>query len=304
MEKIKELSEWLKKEGLLFESKKVRFLCKRAEDKSFYRVKAGDVLGAIAEKFDVSVEAIKSENNLSNDNLQIGQKLIIPESKDSVFYVIKGGDTLSGIAERFMVSVDDILLKNDLSENDTLQIGQEIRVPTAASIEARRKADEERHIRKWSGSDDELMAMTLLGEGGTFKDSGSKSMKEVLTVILNRMKYVGGSLKDIVFAPGQFEFWMKYDPEDIYLGGEWGVRHPKWSEALAIARNKVKDSDVKFSTHYWNPRLVSPSWRKQVRVVHESKHVYGVLEDNSVVYKKVYAEYGPIIDRLKRYQGR
>jgi LysM repeat protein len=301
MEKIEELSNWLKKEGFTLESAKVMLLQKIAND--IYEVESGDSLGKIAEIFDISVEELRSENNLKNDNIQIGQTLKIPASKTSTVHVVESGNTLSGIAENYGVSIGDILKKNDIGENDTLGIGQELRVPTAASIEAKRKAAEEKHIRKWSGSDDELMAMTLLGEGGTFKDSGTKSMKEVLTVILNRMKYGGDSLRDIIFAPDQFEFWMKYDPEDVYSGGEWGIKHPKWSEALVIAQSKAKDTDVKFSTHYWNPRLASPSWRKKILVVHEAKHVYGVLGDGSMVFKKVYAENKEAIDKLQKYDG-
>jgi len=43
-----------------------------------YVVKAGDNLFDIAIRFDVTVAAIKKANGLKNDNLRIGQKLIIP----------------------------------------------------------------------------------------------------------------------------------------------------------------------------------------------------------------------------------
>jgi len=291
----------LKKEGFLAESSSVMFLEKSASD--IYTVKSGDFLGRIAEKFDVSVEELRSKNNLENNDIKAGQTLLIPVSKTSVIHKVKSGESLYGIAEDYKVSLEDILKKNQINESDILDVGQELRIPTLASIEAKRKAAEEKHIRKWSGSDDELMAMTLLGEGGTFKDSGTKSMKEVLTVILNRMKHTGGSLKDIVFAPGQFEFWMKNTPEDVYPGGEWGIGHPKWEEALSIAKSKAKDADVKFSTHYWNPRLVRPSWRKKILVVHESKHVYGVLPDQSRLYRRVHAEHSSDIKNLHTYKG-
>lgn len=42
-----------------------------------YIVQSGDNLGKIANKFSVSVENIKSWNNLKSDNISIGQKLII-----------------------------------------------------------------------------------------------------------------------------------------------------------------------------------------------------------------------------------
>ena len=43
-----------------------------------YTVQRGDTLYAIARRYDTSVEAIKNLNNLSNNNLSIGQILKIP----------------------------------------------------------------------------------------------------------------------------------------------------------------------------------------------------------------------------------
>jgi len=43
-----------------------------------YVVKSGDTLGKIAEKFKTSTNAIKKKNNLKNDTVYTGQKLIIP----------------------------------------------------------------------------------------------------------------------------------------------------------------------------------------------------------------------------------
>jgi LysM repeat protein len=303
MENLGKLSEWLYSRGHEKEASMALALVKAAGKTVTYKVRSGDVLGKIAEMFDISVEELRSENNLKNDNIQIGQTLKVPASKTSSVHVVESGNTLSGIAENYGVSIGDILKKNNIGENDTLSVGQELRVPTAASIEAKRKAAEEKHIRKWSGSDDELLAMTLLGEGGTLDDSGIKSMKEVLTVILNRMKHGGSSLRDIVFAPSQFEFWMKYKPDDIHSGAAWGKSHPRWKEALAIAGSRAKDPHVKFSTHYWNPEAATPSWRDKILVVHKSKHVYGVLPDESKIWKKVYAENKEAIDKLKKYDG-
>ncbi len=46
---------------------------------TYYTVQAGDTLGAIALKFDVTVDDLVAANNLSDpNNLSIGQKLIIP----------------------------------------------------------------------------------------------------------------------------------------------------------------------------------------------------------------------------------
>jgi LysM repeat protein len=44
----------------------------------YYKVKSGDTLSEIAEKYNTSVAKIKKINNLKSDNLRIGQSLKIP----------------------------------------------------------------------------------------------------------------------------------------------------------------------------------------------------------------------------------
>lgn len=53
----------------------------RSQDSSSsYRVKAGDSLEKIARKYQISVDAIKRENNLTSDKIVVGQELTIPSS--------------------------------------------------------------------------------------------------------------------------------------------------------------------------------------------------------------------------------
>jgi|MDSZ01.3.fsa_nt_gb LysM repeat protein len=306
MNSLKKLVAWLEGEGYKKEAHLVCGLIKVSSNPKTHTVESGDSLGKIAEIYDIDLEALKAANDLDHDRINIGQELIIPDSERSFVYTIKSGDTLLAIAEDNGVSISDILEKNEhsgLKESSTLSIGQEIRIPYATSIEQKRREAEDKHIRKWSGSDDDLLAMTLLGEGGTFLDTGEATMREVLTVILNRMKYMGGSLKDIVFAPGQFEFWMKHDPQDVFSGEDWGEGHPRWDLAMSIGKSRRLDPRVAYSTHYWNPRLVRPSWRKKILVVHESKHVYGVLPDGSQLFRKVERDHGESIKKLEKYSG-
>ncbi len=91
-----------------------------------YTVKKGDSLYTIANRYNTSVDNIKSLNNLVTNNLSIGQVLKIPNiSNTTQTYIVKKGDNLYSIARKFNVSVDSIKRKNNLKTN-VLSIGQSL----------------------------------------------------------------------------------------------------------------------------------------------------------------------------------
>lgn len=87
-----------------------------------YVVSKGDTLYSIAKKFNIGIDKLKEVNNLTNNMLSIGQKLIIPFEED-LTYVVKAGDTLYNIARKFNTSVDELKILNNLV-SDILSIGQ------------------------------------------------------------------------------------------------------------------------------------------------------------------------------------
>lgn len=94
-----------------------------------YTVVAGDTLWKIAQRFHTTVDAIKRINNLTSDNLRIGQQLIIPSSDQSLrVYTVVRGDSLWSIAQKFNTTVDAIKRRNNLTSNN-LQIGQQLMIP-------------------------------------------------------------------------------------------------------------------------------------------------------------------------------
>lgn len=94
-----------------------------------YVVKKGDSLWLIANKYDTTVEKIKSANNLINNTLQIGKILTIPSSTEFFTYTVKKGDNLWLIAKNYNTTVDNIKKLNNLT-NNTLQIGQKLILPS------------------------------------------------------------------------------------------------------------------------------------------------------------------------------
>lgn len=93
----------------------------------YYTVKSGDTLWGIARKNNMSVNDLKSLNNLSSNNLSIGQKLIVSKASSNDYTVV-AGDTLWGIARKFNVSVDDLKSLNNLTSN-SLSIGMVLKIP-------------------------------------------------------------------------------------------------------------------------------------------------------------------------------
>ena len=94
-----------------------------------YVVKKGDSLWLIANKYDTTVEKIKSANNLINNTLKIGKILTIPSSTEFFTYTVKKGDNLWLIAKNYNTTVDNIKKLNNLT-NNTLQIGQKLILPS------------------------------------------------------------------------------------------------------------------------------------------------------------------------------
>ena len=99
-----------------------------------YVVKKGDTLYGIANKYNVSVDNLKSYNNLSTDSLSIGQKIKIPDNKvNSNEYVVKSGDSLYSISRKYGVSVDELMSVNNL-KSTVLSVGQVLKIPNNGEV--------------------------------------------------------------------------------------------------------------------------------------------------------------------------
>lgn len=104
-------------------------------DSNYYTVKSGDSLWSISRKFGITVDELKSANNLSSNLLSVGQNLIIPGKETQTTgdeYVVKKGDTLYSIARKYNTSVDNLKSINNIT-TDSLAIGQIIKLPSTSS---------------------------------------------------------------------------------------------------------------------------------------------------------------------------
>jgi membrane-bound lytic murein transglycosylase D len=116
--------------------------------KTTYRVRRGDTLWNISQKFDVSLSELRAWNGLSRrDGIQAGQRLVLqpkPESSARVrtvdltnepasairpkrlTYRVKRGDTLWGLSKNFNVPISDIRKWNGLGRKGSIRTGQRL----------------------------------------------------------------------------------------------------------------------------------------------------------------------------------
>lgn len=108
-----------------------------------YTVKSGDVLGKIAERHGCTVAQLKAWNNLTSNNIRVGQKLIVsaktstpvstagqtPVSGEYTTYVVKSGDTFYSIAKNYPgISAQNIMDFNGM-DSSKIMPGMTIKIP-------------------------------------------------------------------------------------------------------------------------------------------------------------------------------
>lgn len=94
-----------------------------------YRVKKGDTLSKIANKYGTTYQKLASYNGISNPNrINVGQVIKIPTSSTSktTTYTVKSGDTLSAIAKKNGTTVNTIVRDNNIKDPNKIYVGQKL----------------------------------------------------------------------------------------------------------------------------------------------------------------------------------
>ncbi|MDY6105621.1 MAG: LysM peptidoglycan-binding domain-containing protein, partial [Candidatus Limisoma sp.] len=107
---------------------------------STYTVKKGDSLGAIAERFGVTVDQLRDWNGIKGNNIQAGQKLTIggkskssskagsSKSAKAKTHKVRSGESLGVIAEKYGTTAAAIRRANGI-KGDNIRVGQTLKIP-------------------------------------------------------------------------------------------------------------------------------------------------------------------------------
>ncbi len=128
---------------------------KKSELSFFHTVQAGETLYSIAKKYNVKVDALQFLNAMKNNNIEVGQKLIINPNLPSAdtkepqpvpgYHIVRHGETLFAISKMYNISVSDLkaintLINNDIKIDQRLIIvpvkttsGGEVKTPTGSA---------------------------------------------------------------------------------------------------------------------------------------------------------------------------
>jgi membrane-bound lytic murein transglycosylase D len=122
----------------------------------YHRVRKGDTLGGIADKYNVSVAMLRSTNKIRGNLIHPGQDLLVaaaPRAGDAKLaaeyaavdpeplrksssgkHRVRRGDTLWSIAKMHGVSLDRLASTNGLNRDGTLTVGQTLKIPGTATL--------------------------------------------------------------------------------------------------------------------------------------------------------------------------
>ena len=136
-----------------------------------HRVRPGETLGAIARRYDVSIEALRTANRLRGNTIHSDQELVVTaypgkiaamrkitaanrspaaatamavaepfavarEAQKRSSHTVKQGDTLWSIAQSHGITLDALATQNEIGTGTTLAVGKKLEIPASATLAA------------------------------------------------------------------------------------------------------------------------------------------------------------------------
>lgn len=206
-----------------------------------YKVAGGDSLYKVSTLFKVPVATIKSKNDLTSDQIMVGQKLSVP----ALVYKVKSGDTMKQIGARYKVPVAAIKKANH-KKTSIIKTGQRLVIPgvkPASSIGA---------VIPYTKEDVSLLARLIEAEA-----SGESYQAKVAVgaVVINRVqtKDWAPTIKEVIY--------QKYGPYYQFTPVKNGmINNPASDESTRAAYEALKGSDPSKNAIYYFDTTSTNQW--------------------------------------------
>ncbi|MDZ7681348.1 MAG: LysM peptidoglycan-binding domain-containing protein [Fodinibius sp.] len=102
-----------------------------AAQSTTHTVKKSETLFSIAQKYDIEVSQLKTWNDLDNNNLEVGQSLIVGKGSKSpdegITHTVEAEETLFSISKQYNVRIAEIKSWNNLNNNN-VTVGQNLKI--------------------------------------------------------------------------------------------------------------------------------------------------------------------------------
>ncbi len=212
-----------------------------------YYVQTGDSLSSVAAQFSTSVNQIIESNNLTSNELLIGQKIIVtlPDYSNKNYniildYKVETGDNVKTVSSKFNISPWELRDFNNI-RYDVISIGDQLQVPF--------------HINNMNPAmnitteEMELLTKAVYSEA---RGEPFKGQVAVASVILNRVKnsVFPDTIEGVIFQPWQFtaisdgQFWLEPN-QTAYLAAQAALEG--WDPSGG-------------ALYYYNPETATSDW--------------------------------------------
>lgn len=114
----------------------IKVKAKSIETAKFHVVEKGESLFSIAQKYDVTSEELKAWNNLEEETIQSGSKLIVTAlvKQKTENHIVQSGENLSTLSKKYGVTIDELKEWNELEDN-TIKLGSTLKIMLPADEE-------------------------------------------------------------------------------------------------------------------------------------------------------------------------